>query len=254
MHEHNTDPEFYQILAYYLSKLILDDNQEIRQNSMNIWKLLLLCKLPLCESILKLKLPKGEVIDLFTNGFDKLLQKDANEFSFWMGEPDVVQNMQLCFKAISQIWASFEANEEKNKIENLRNFKTQRQQYLMKKEKNRKILFLQKQKLGVLRNNIITQIQKREQSKFHNFREDSLNRQLYTMKQWEEKHIQMEAIGSVFGKAPSSLDKWKLNTTEGLNRMRKRMERNPNFYIDWPYIPPSEQKEELRVKLFFFSF
>lgn len=35
---------------------------------------------------------------------------------------------------------------------------------------------------------------------------------------------------------PSHLDRWKLDSTEGPNRMRKKLERNFNFYFDYPFI------------------
>jgi hypothetical protein len=38
----------------------------------------------------------------------------------------------------------------------------------------------------------------------------------------------------------SELDKWTLDLTEGPHRMRKKMILNDRFYINYPYIPPSD--------------
>lgn len=36
------------------------------------------------------------------------------------------------------------------------------------------------------------------------------------------------------------LDKWMLDMTEGPSRMRKKMIRNPDFYMDYPYLAENE--------------
>ena len=44
----------------------------------------------------------------------------------------------------------------------------------------------------------------------------------------------------------SELDKWVLDLTEGPCRMRKKMTLNENFYIYYPYRPPSDNSVSVR--------
>ena len=73
--ENNSDQEFIFSLGSLVFPLFLNDTQEIRESSMNTWKMMMITKPNLIDPLLTLKGAKGEVIDLKTNGFDLLLQK-----------------------------------------------------------------------------------------------------------------------------------------------------------------------------------
>jgi hypothetical protein len=73
--ENNSDQEFIYSLGSLVFPLFLNDNQEIRESSMNVWKMMMITKPNLIDPLLTFKGAKGEVIDLKTNGFDLLLQK-----------------------------------------------------------------------------------------------------------------------------------------------------------------------------------
>ncbi len=68
---------------------------------MNIFKLFMITKSDFMHELLCTNKLQGEIIDLKTNAFDTLLQKDFNSFSFWVGDNIGIMNQVFeaaCYK------------------------------------------------------------------------------------------------------------------------------------------------------------
>lgn len=97
------------------------------------------------DQVLIFKGQKGEVTDLKTNGFDLLLQKDYNAFSFWIG--DALQTVQSALEKLKTTWMSLRSSEEKYKLDQIKALKTRRHQRHHKKHKRDKSEYAKRQKL-----------------------------------------------------------------------------------------------------------
>ena len=248
---HNQDSEFIHCLCYVLYKFLLDDNRRLREGSMNVWKLLLLTRHELLAEILVYRAPKGqESIDLLTNGFDQLLHKDLNQFSFWVG--DTVQAIHTVLEErLSKVWLAFREGESRAKLEHLKRIKSRRSSRLQKQEKRKRAAMLQAGKVSHWRTNNTNLIHEKAAERFRKLRQEEVDKRLYASELWRRMRQSFTSERAIWGPAKASpLDKFKLDSTEGPFRMRKKLQRNQHFYEHYPYNAaqehlPSSSKDKL---------
>jgi hypothetical protein len=239
--ENNTDQDFFYSIAHLLTPAFLDDNQELRENAMNVWKLLLITKANLMDSLLVYKGAKGEVIDLKSNGFDLLLQKEYSAFSNWISESKPA--LQNTFDSLKRTWTTFRAAEDKYKADQLKGMKSRQQAREQKSRKRDKHDFSKWQKVEAIIMNNVNAVQELEASKIKKYRLDELDRQRFIDSHWEYLRKRLVRERGFTNELGSPLDKWKLDSTEGPYRMRKKLQKNTNFYNDYPYVDPESYDE-----------
>eukprot|EP01132_Coremiostelium_polycephalum_P005552 gene5552-6914_t len=244
--DNNNDSDFVACLCYLLYQRLRSDSQESVDSATKLWKLLMSQKSTFGEiltMVLTLKIPsstgKGtEVIDL-RPGFDILINKDVRDFKIWV-QDNISSINQVFEESPKRSFVNFQNVEKKNSNETLLSIKNHRKDRILKKEKaERKEAQNELEK----QNHIVKKIQyfvKAESDRRKKIKQNDNDKQKFNVVQWENMRDQLTRERAVWGpEGPSELDKWKLDSTEGPYRMRKKMEKNYNFYKDYPYVPPS---------------
>ncbi|XP_012287062.1 WD repeat and FYVE domain-containing protein 3 isoform X1 [Orussus abietinus] len=73
--------------------------------------------------------------------------------------------------------------------------------------------------------------------------------QRYVYQEWLQTETELTRERGLWGStAPTKLDKWMLDMTEGPCRMRKKMMKNDLFYIHYPYRPELEHPDNKQLK------
>ena len=233
----NNDNEFIFVVCHLLYKFLLDDNKQLREGAMNVWKLLLLTKPETINDILVYKPAKGDIVDL-REGFNLLLNKDFNQFYFWMG--DAVQTISIhtvLEEQLSNVWLAFQESENKIRIEHLKQSKSRRAIFNQKIENIVKGIQLHLSKMETWRNSTILTTKEKIFVKFKKTRQEDIDLHKYLQTRWSKIKSRFYRERSVWGSdVPSHLDKWELDYTEGPFRMRKKFKRNYKFYDNFPYV------------------
>ena len=232
----NNDTDFINVLCQLLYNFLLDDNQKLRDGSMNVWKLLLLTKSDIMNDIL---INNPSKVDLRTDGFDLLLKTDFQTFdvfTFWLGDALQSINSVLAAQA-GPIWQNYKENENKLKDEKIRQLRSKQIQLQSKREKREKQIGLNIRNMFTWRKDTITTSQEKTLKKSKLLRQDDIERSKFMKSQWEKIKTQLERERGVWGSLLSNpLSKYKLDKTEGPFRMRKKEKQNYNFYNHYPYV------------------
>ena len=184
-----------------------------------------------------------DIIDLKTNGFDKLLQKDFKEFANWMS--DNLQPIHIVLgDKIGQLWMNFKETENKIREEKMKIMRNKKTELLIKYDKYRKLISHYLQSLKQWKLNTIYEEHEKALSKYKKVRQEEIDTHKLMKVHWNKLKKQLIRERGIWGPLePGKLSKYKLDTTEGPFRMRKRQKRNYEFYEDYPYIhglPPNQ--------------
>ncbi|KAK5575935.1 hypothetical protein RB653_007070 [Dictyostelium firmibasis] len=261
--ENNLDSDFMNAFCYPSYKLLISDQHEHVDNSIKLWRLLLSLKsssyIESIASVLQLKVSSGsnqrqsEIIDL-KPGFELLRNTSGSnsinndEFKVWIN--DNIQTITQVFEENpKKQHLSFKNNEKKHSSEHtLPSLKSRRTERLSKKQRQeRKDQSHQEEKYKHITKKAQYFVRS-ESDRRKKIKQLESDKQKFNAIQWENMRAQITRERAVWGPSePHPLDKWKLDSTEGPYRMRKKMEKNYNFYKNYPYVPPSfdEQNNSL---------
>jgi hypothetical protein len=232
----SNEQEFVYCLCHHLYKFLLHDNRGLREGAMGIWKLLLQKKTELMNEVLihKPATKGGDTVDLKTGGFDLLLQQDFNAFSFWM--TDSVSTIHSVFEELlSKVWLAYQTGENNNKVDQLKRLKARRLKRLQKKVKQDRVDEAVRGKHSSWKTTTKEAVKESDLAKLRIARQEENDRRKFVSILWEKQRVRLTLEKSVWGSDfPNTFDKWKLDSTEGPSRMRKRLERNLRFYIQYP--------------------
>src|SRR3990167_3156190 len=178
----------------------------------------------------------NEIIDLRANGFDLLLQKDLNLFSFWMS--DTLNSIHTVLaEQTGSVWMSYKENENKLKDERIRQSKVKRQQLVQKHEKNERVIGNNIRTMEVWRKQTIDEQQDITLKKYKKIRQEDIDRHKFMKLYWSKLKSQLTRERGIWGPLDiCEFAKYKLDKTEGPYRMRKREKRNYKFYEIYPYV------------------
>ncbi|KAF2070943.1 hypothetical protein CYY_007734 [Polysphondylium violaceum] len=247
--DNNIDLEYYQTLCYLNYKSITSDQQESVDNGLKMFKLLLSLKgsnyFEMMATTLQLKVPSAtnprgtEIIDL-KSGFEMVASSNFKEFRVWLSD-NLAQVTQVFEESPKRAYSNQIGSEKKNANEHtFVNMKSRRKERLVRMDRSERKEFLHEEEKF---NHITKKAQyfvAVDQERKKKIRQLENDKQKFNAIQWENMRAQLTRERAVWGPSePSPLDKWKMDSTEGPYRMRKKMEKNYSFYKDYPYIPPS---------------
>ncbi|EGC32207.1 hypothetical protein DICPUDRAFT_155867 [Dictyostelium purpureum] len=247
--ENNLDNEFVFALCYSLYKHITSDQHESVECANKLWRLLLTLKsssyIEYVASVLQLKVQSStnprqtELIDL-KPGFEILASRDISDFKNWMDE-NITTIAQVFEEAPKKAHLNTQNNEKRQAVEHtLTQFKVRRSERITKKLKQEKKDQLNSEEKHRHISKKAQFFVKTEGERRKKIRQLENDKQKFNAIQWENMRAQITRERAVWGPPePHSLDKWKLDSTEGPYRMRKKMEKNYNFYKNYPYVPQS---------------
>ncbi|CAG8445955.1 14997_t:CDS:10 [Cetraspora pellucida] len=238
---YNTDVDFLRCLCYHLYKFLIYDSQDVKTNSTNVWKMLMLQKPNEIPGILRMRVRGMEYKEL-VEGFNKLLEMDINSFLDWV-ESRRTPLDTLFHDNISKIWYSFVASEVKNCKEYLRNLQNKRMNKLKKLFKRATVDQEFFNQYRVKTTQWSRNIQEVETSRYYKSIQDNIDHDNYVRDEWAKTSADLFRERALWGPKTSDHEsKWRLDFTEGRCRMRKKLEQNEDSRL-FSYKPKSSKYE-----------
>ena len=237
----NSDQDFFFTLMCTTSRFLWEDDSELLESTVYLWKLLLLTRSSMIEPIITYKTTKGDVIDLKAGGFDLLLQKDLHKFVQWLRNNQAAV-LQMIEDNLRKAASSWEQVETKAKAEQQKHWKEKQQQRLRARNKLLHTIDSATYKILIYVTSSSTTIQSSELEQLQKHRRNYQDTQKFVKSLWETSTQELFRERAIWGTlTPDTLAKWKLDETEGPYRMRKKLERDFLFFERYPYI--SEEQD-----------
>eukprot|EP01113_Clastostelium_recurvatum_P033194 TRINITY_DN4361_c0_g1_i1.p1 TRINITY_DN4361_c0_g1~~TRINITY_DN4361_c0_g1_i1.p1 ORF type:complete len:3468 (+),score=1121.67 TRINITY_DN4361_c0_g1_i1:47-10450(+) len=240
----NVDHDFVPCLCYYLYRFTLADDAHSREGALTIWRLLLSLKVDALDSLLIVRTAKGEVLDIKNKGFDRLFQRDYNDFSYWLGN-NIGLVQQVFDETLKRAWNASVLAERRAAEDVKRHVRDRRAQRVSRRERRVRLEGAHHDKVDGYKTRASNIIRTAELGHHKKKRQGELDRAKYVATTWQGLKTQLIRERGVWGAdEPSGLDKYKLDPTEGPYRMRKKMELNGTFYKDYPYAPAEMRSDD----------
>ena len=239
----NGDQDFFFTLTCISARFLWDDDSDLRENTVFLWKILLLTRSVLLDPVISYKTTKGEVVDLKTEGFDLLLQKDMQKFMQWLSgnHPAIMQMLEDNLRKTTSGW---EQAETKTKSEQQKHWKEKHQQRLRARNKIWHLVDSATYKILNYVASSSTTIQASELEQFQKHKRIYQDRLKFVKSLWETCTQELFRERAIWGTVIyDPLSKWKLDETEGPYRMRKKLERDYLFYDRYQFIPEEQESK-----------
>jgi hypothetical protein len=204
-------------------------------------------KLDILNEILVYKTPKGETVDLKVNGFD-LLMHDSHSFLFWLGDEGTQSSITSVFdEQLKKVWATVQVAERRATIETAKHIETRRGARITRRERKVTADVMNHTKIENFRDKNLKLIVESENGHFRQKRQLDSDRIQFVSKLWDTLKDQLTRERAVWGPMTlHPLEKWQMDPTEGPYRMRKKMERNKDFYLHYPFYEQNYMEEITR--------
>jgi hypothetical protein len=212
------DTDFLKLICYQLYLKLVDSRQRIRLIAANLWRILLVQKPEETSSILRHAMP-SEYKHL-SSGFKKLMELDNEAFVEWVDEHRVELD-SLFFGAMSQAWEEF-VNAENSKTEETAKTRVARRREKLKlwhsEDRNEEDVLLRHDVASTL---WMKNIYASEHLKHQRTQQDQQDNFSFLASTFSKMDHELHRPCAVFESGLAT--KWKLDRTEGRNRMRLRM-------------------------------
>jgi len=214
----STDDDFIKLVWYQLYAKLLDARESIRLVAASIWRVMLVQKPEECAVVFK-QCAAPEQLQL-TRGFRKLTEVDDGVFIEWVDEHRPSLDA-FFFGGMSKTWEDFVA------AENQRTSDTARSRVAKRKDKLKQWHAESMERDNcLLRHEMangawMKSIYFTEHSKHLRLMQDQQDDLLFLASTFAKMEMDLRRPGAVFAEASSN--KWKLDMTEGRNRMRLRL-------------------------------
>jgi len=232
----NSDADFLKTICFNLYSYLLSEDPLVSGIAVNLWKMVLIYKGSEVEPLLKTKIKTIEPNSVL-DGFKRLLDPERGTFVDYLAnkKEDVRQVMDENF---SKSYQTLKAQEGKITTEG-KAASQQRKQARVKKEQkdertSREVVVTDSVASTARFNRLVedeglTYLRLDKEANLHS---------LLSTDQWEKMSRQLHQERAVWGNmANPHLRRWKLDLTEGPMRMRKKMEPNERFYLNYPQNP-----------------
>lgn len=213
-----THSEYLQLICYLLYASLISSQEPVRLSAANLWRIILVQKPTEASAILK-QATTSEHRRL-ASGFEKLMELDNETFLYWVdSHRDELDS--LFFNTLAVSWDKFVA-EENSKTE-----ETGRQRVAKRREKLKQWARDEASDEDIIRRHEVTfdhwtsNIYSSEQLKHQRTTQDQQDNTVFVLARFGQMKREVELpIGfRPMQKAP----KWRLDQTEGRNRMRLRI-------------------------------
>ncbi|GAM17883.1 hypothetical protein SAMD00019534_010580 [Acytostelium subglobosum LB1] len=230
------DTDFVLSFCYRLYKLIGEDTTG---TALKLWALLLLLRSPFSDTIdsllcLKSQNRGGEVLDL-RPGFE-LMVNDINRFEEWLRENQT--SVEVVFEEnAKRVHQAYLKTEKKIEVENSSAYSSAKKDREARRDRDKKRVSDNSLENQIHTSKKIGQFKAAETERAKRIKNNEKSRNRFISKQLKMMLDQVTRERAVWGPSGSSpLDKFKLDSTEGPYRMRKKMEKNYDFYKNYRYI------------------
>ncbi|KAG1351442.1 hypothetical protein G6F62_002976 [Rhizopus arrhizus] len=238
----NTDMEFLKCFCYHLYYYLQSSDSQIKDAAASIWKLLVLQKPEGIASLFNARMKGFECEDL-SSGFRQMLEMDLESFYTWLDSRKVELNM-LFNEYICKSWENFIIQEQKNSKEMLKNYVARRINKL------RRIQRREAHERDII-NEYTTktlswsqEIQEVETNRFVKALQDFDGHENFIHSEWVRISEDLIRERAIWGPEKATDLNWRLDNTEGPNRMRKRLRYISND-SHLPYLPKQAHRSKL---------
>ncbi|XP_063969658.1 WD repeat and FYVE domain-containing protein 3-like isoform X2 [Lytechinus pictus] len=224
---------------------IEDENQQgsvregqllVRKAGRRVWEDLIMAKKSVIEEIFKVTLPNSSAGTRNTVTVDlKVARAAMGDAACKMWNNYLSVEKKLSSKEQAQTNQSRLASKVIGGLQMLPSLKSKRESATFRFSLNfmQEALMWTHTHVFIVRELMELQQKQHEQSQRHLMR--------FMKEKWEQLEFELMRERGLWGPPYGSyLDKWMLDMTEGPSRMRKKMIRNPDFYMDYPYRAENE--------------
>lgn len=212
------DDNYMKLLWYQLYVKLIDSRESVRLAAVNIWRIMLVQK-PQETSVLLRQLVSADQTQLISD-FESLTESDTDAFVAWVDEHR--PSLDATFiSGLSRTWEDFVA------VENAKTTETAKSRLAKRKETLKKWQIEKLDRENVLLRHDMTNsawmksIYGSEHFKHQRLMQDQQDDVLFHSSEFVRMDRDLARPGAVFGQ--ESVVKWKLDRTEGRNRMRIRL-------------------------------
>ncbi|GAN06509.1 beige/BEACH domain-containing protein [Mucor ambiguus] len=218
----NNDMEFLKCFCYHLYRYLLSNDDKVCDAAANMWKLLVLQRPDTVDAIFKIRI-KGVELDDLIDGFKQMLEMDVESFYRWLDSRKVELNI-LFTEHISKSWENTIIQENKYSKEIFKSYITRRINKLKKMQKRevyeQEVMMDYTQKTQSWSQSI----QEIEMGRFTKALQDFDGHENFISSEWTRIAADLVRERAIWGPRVSLDLKWRLDYTEGPNRMRKRLQ------------------------------
>ena len=213
-----THSEYLQLICYLLYASLVSSQESVRMSAANLWRIILVQKPSEASAILK-QATSSEQRRL-ASGFEKLVELDNETFLYWIdSHRDELDS--LFFTTLAGSWDKFVAEE------NAKTEEAGKQRVAKRREKLKQWAQDEASNEDIIRRHEVTfdhwtsNIYASEQLKHQRTTQDQQDNTIFVLSRFDQmKRVVELPIGFMPTSTPA---KWRLDQTEGRNRMRLRI-------------------------------
>ncbi|KAI8380254.1 hypothetical protein BD560DRAFT_323822 [Blakeslea trispora] len=232
----NADLDFLKCFCYHLYRYLLSNDRRVKDSAANIWKLLILQKPDNIDTIFNIRV-KGMDFEDLIDGFRQMLEMDLETFYRWLDSRKVELNI-LFNEHVSKAWETTIAQEHKYSKETFKNYITRRINRLKRLQKRE---VYEQEIISEYNNKTLVwsqSIYEIEMSRFTKALQDSDGHENFIRSEWARLSFDLSRERAIWGPRKADDIKWRLDYTEGPNRMRKRLQSIP--HTEYPAYRPKQ--------------
>ncbi|KXJ94184.1 beige/BEACH domain-containing protein [Microdochium bolleyi] len=233
------DDDYMKLFWYQLYTKLVDDREQVKIAAINVWRIMLVQKPDDCASLFRLLMNSDQV--QLTQDFQKLTELDNDAFVEWVAQNRPSLDV-LFFTGISRAWEDFVGAENQRTRDTARSRLSKRRDLL-----RRWHLEVRGWENIMLRHDMansawMKSIYSSEHFKHQRFMQDQQDDTVYYTAQFGKMKRDLSRPGAVLydGRAV----KWKLDRTEGRNRMRLRLLPDLSSGTDQDYQPKRKTTDQ----------
>ncbi|KAI8082151.1 hypothetical protein BDF21DRAFT_338087 [Thamnidium elegans] len=218
----NSDMEFMKCFCYHLYRYLLSNDDKVRDAAANMWKLLVLQKPDSVSAVFNIRV-KGIESEELIDGFKQMLEMDLESFYRWLDSRKFELNI-LFSEHICKSWENTIMQEHKYSRETFKGYITKRINKLKKLQKRE---YYEREIMLDYTTKTLSwsqSIQEVEMSRFTKALQDSDGHENFIQSEWTRISEDLMRERAIWGPEKSTDLKWRLDYTEGPNRMRKRLQ------------------------------
>ena len=210
--------EYLRLICYLLYKSLISSQDAVRMAAANLWRIILVQKQS--EAFAMFSHATSSEHHRLAASFEKLLELDNETFLYWVDDHRNELD-SFFFDVLSKSWDNFTAEENKKTDESAR------QRVAKRREKLKQWHRSETENEEVIRRHEVTfdhwtsNIYASERQKHQRVTQDQQDNMLFTMASFER--MQRDAKGPLGFLGERRARKWRLDQTEGRNRMRLRL-------------------------------
>jgi hypothetical protein len=210
--------EYLQLICYLLYGSLISSQEAVRMAAANLWRIILVQKQS--EAFAMFNHATSSEHHRLAASFEKLLELDNETFLYWVDDHRNDLD-SFFFDVLSKSWDSFTAEENRKTDESAR------QRLAKRREKLKQWHRSEVENEEVIRRHEVTfdhwtsNIYASERQKHQRVTQDQQDNMLFTMASFER--MQRDTKGPLGFLEEQRVPKWRLDQTEGRNRMRLRL-------------------------------